>query len=113
MWMANMPLHNGYLAVAMGSGMISFFIWLAAVLIPLCWVGVSGPSDYKALVMCMASMLLLWNFVESAVTGPGASGMLFWVAWVVAGKFGRPWMDKPLGVVVAPAIVLSNEGGLV
>ena len=113
MWMANMPLHNGYLAVAMGSGVISFFIWLAAVLIPLCWVGVSGPSDYKALVMCMASMLLLWNFVESAVTGPGASGMLFWVAWVVAGKFGRPWMDKPLGAVVAPAIVLSNEGGLV
>ena len=110
MWMASMPLHNGYLTVAMGGGVISFLIWFAAVLIPFCWLGASGPSDYKALVMSMASMLLLCNFIESVVTGPSGSGMLFWWAWVVAGKFGQPWMDEHLGAVVAPAIGASNEG---
>jgi len=91
---AKASLHNGYLSVAIGSGITGWVLWCAAWLLPLCWCATGARSHNSALVLTTMSMLLVWNFVETEVTGPGGGTQtVFWLMWVAAGTLRRGGND--------------------
>jgi len=91
---AKASLHNGYLSVAIGSGLAGWVVWCAALLLPLCRCATGARSDKSALVLTTMAMLLVWNFVETEVTGPGGGTQtVFWLMWVAAGTWRRGGND--------------------
>jgi exopolysaccharide production protein ExoQ len=80
---ARTSLHNGYLSVTVGLGVIGFALWCVVLLVPL-WKTFAVPaSDYKAVVLAVALPSLLLNFVETEING---TADLFWIVWVIASK---------------------------
>jgi O-antigen ligase len=80
---ARTSLHNGYLSVAIGLGLVGFTLWCAVLFIPL-WKLIAVPaSDYKAVALAMLLPSLLLNFIETEVTGMAT---LFWIVWVICAK---------------------------
>ncbi len=82
---ANVPLHNGYLSVAVGLGMVGTLLWLTVLLVPL-WKTVRLPySEHKAVILSIMVACLILNFSESIITG-GRSlvAIIFWISWVMA-----------------------------
>ncbi len=56
-------LHNGYLSIITGVGIIGFIVWLISVLFPL-WLGFTAPfSTIKAYSIITIIMLLITNFI--------------------------------------------------
>ncbi|MGE5458489.1 MAG: O-antigen ligase family protein, partial [Methanococcaceae archaeon] len=80
-------LHNGYISVAIGVGLISFILWCTILIIPL-WRGLFLSADnYKALFISIIMMLLLTNFVETAISGGNSiESIFFWIIWVMLSK---------------------------
>ncbi|HEX2868555.1 MAG TPA: O-antigen ligase family protein [Ignavibacteriales bacterium] len=80
-------LHNGYISVAIGVGLVAFALWCLVLLVPLWRVSFTPQSGYKALIISMIIMMLLSNFAESAITGGNSiDSIFFWIAWVLAGR---------------------------
>lgn len=96
---AKTSLHNGYLSIAIGSGIIIFVVWCMILLSPL-WQSISLPSnDYKAFAYTIMVMGLLLNFFETVITDTSSlAAILFWIAWVLAGKLPNSFM-KDVGLV--------------
>jgi len=82
---AKTSLHNGYLSVAIGLGVIGLILWAMILLIPL-WKGARGQkTEYRAFALSILAVCLLTNFVETAITGGRSFGsMFFWIAWILA-----------------------------
>lgn len=82
---AKMSLHNGYISVAIGLGIIGLFLWCVILFLPL-WRGIhSHSSDYKAFAMSIMLMCLLSNFVEVSINhGASIYAIFYWIAWVMA-----------------------------
>ncbi|MGE5399297.1 MAG: O-antigen ligase family protein [Ignavibacteriales bacterium] len=89
LWTGNSrnSLHNGYISVAIGVGVIALLLWIAILLIPL-WHAVYLPAgSYKAFFISILVIILLSNFVETAITGGNSiDSAFFWIVWVMAGK---------------------------
>jgi len=84
---AQNPLHNGYISIFIGGGIIGLLIWLLAIFIPLFSVAVSKNILYKAYALATIIPILVANLVESSITGYlGFTDIYFWFAWIVAGK---------------------------
>lgn len=89
---AQQPLHNGYLSIFIGGGIIGLILWMIAILLPLIQSYNQDFSIYKAYALASIIPLLISNVVESAITGYlSASDIYFWIAWVVLGKI---WIIK-------------------
>jgi len=90
---AKTSLHNGYLSIAVGLGIVSFFIWCIILLFPS-WQSISLPwNDYKAFVYTVMIMCLVLNFFESVIGGTSDPvAILFWIAWVFAGKLPNSYI---------------------
>ncbi|MGD0917408.1 MAG: O-antigen ligase family protein [Thermodesulfobacteriota bacterium] len=80
-------LHNGYFSIAIGMGTIIFFMWCLILLVPL-WKSMRQPSnDFKALAVTLLMMGMVLNFFEGVITeGRSFVAILFWIAWVFAGR---------------------------
>ena len=84
---AKTSLHNGYISIAIGLGITIFFIWCIVLFFPL-WQSMSLPSnEYKAFAYAVMIMCMVLNFFESVITDTSSlAAILFWIAWVLAGK---------------------------
>lgn len=84
---AQQPLHNGYLSIFIGGGIIGFLLWISAIGMGLYNSLRSEYSKYKGYVLATMIPILIANIVESAITGYlGTTDIFFWFAWVLAGK---------------------------
>lgn len=84
---AQQPLHNGYLSIFIGGGIIGLLLWLNAIGMGLFNSIRSGYSSYKGYVLATMIPVLIANIVESAITGYlGTTDIFFWFAWVLSGK---------------------------
>lgn len=90
---ARTSLHNGYLSVAIGLGIIVFIIWCIILLSSL-WRSISLPlNDYKVFAYTIMVMCLLLNFFETVITDTSSlAAILFWIAWVFAGRLPNSYM---------------------
>jgi O-antigen ligase len=86
---ARASLHNGYLSVAIGIGLVALVVWLVILVIPLWKLRRSVYLDYKAVAMAILLASMLLNFVEGEIGGTAA---VFWIMWVIAGKL---WQVGP------------------
>jgi O-antigen ligase len=83
-------LHNGYLSVLIGVGLIGFATWCFVLFLPLwrCCFSPANPS--KTVAVSIMVMCLVLNFIETIITGCGAlSAIFFWIAWVMAISLAR------------------------
>lgn len=87
-------LHSGYFSIAIGLGVISFFIWCMILLIPL-WRSRSLPlNDFKSFTFATLLMCMLLNFFESVIGGTSSlAAILFWTVWVFAGRLSDSLID--------------------
>jgi len=88
---AQQPLHNGYLSILTGTGLVGLFLWLTVILFPLFKNAKNRNPfiiNYKSYFVSTFVMVLLSNFTESFITGYIGNGgdLFFWIAWVVAIK---------------------------
>lgn len=80
-------LHNGYLTIAVGTGLTGLLLFGLLLYKPLILSINAYTDEYKAFVLTIMSMCLLVNFFEtSIVEGSTVSSILFWVAWVLGGR---------------------------
>jgi O-antigen ligase len=97
---ARQSMHNGYLSILAGTGVIGLAMWLALLALPFTIVWRIEAGGRKALAIGIMSMGLLTNLVESQIT-PASSltAAVFWIAWAVAGRLAagvRPGPASPL-----------------
>jgi O-antigen ligase len=84
---ARSSLHNGYLSIAVGGGIMSLFIWCVILWLPLWQSMTLSYHDYKAFIISIMSMTLLVNFVETEIPGGySIASIFFWISWAAAGK---------------------------
>ena len=89
LWMgsAKSSIHNGYLSVAIGLGLLGLIIWLAIILPPVWHVLHLSGDYYKALFLVILLQFLLTNFFETAISSSrNLESMAFWMFWVLAIK---------------------------
>lgn len=93
---ARSSLHNGYLSIAIGGGLLCMFIWVPLLIIPVILCKRAPPSTYKAYVMSVLMVGLVLNFAESNITGANTfTGVVFWLLWVVAGRLTSLFGKSP------------------
>lgn len=106
---ARMSLHNGYLNVAVGSGLIGLLLWLIILLLGPGRLLLAPPSAYKALLLVSMTQLLVLNFFESAITSSRDMGSLaFWLFWAISSKEAL-FSAKPASMDVAEESRLANR----
>jgi len=82
------PLHNGYLSIIVGNGIIGFILWVVIIITPL-YIALRIKDKYfiyhKALITVFVIMVLITNFFESFLTGYLTVGdTYFWFMWMLA-----------------------------
>ncbi|OGP91786.1 MAG: hypothetical protein A2157_01985 [Deltaproteobacteria bacterium RBG_16_47_11] len=87
-------LHNGYFSIAVGLGMIGFFVWCLILFIPL-WQSRSLPfNDFKSFALTVMLMCMLLNFLESLLGGVDSlAAIIFWIAWVLVGRLSNTYQE--------------------
>lgn len=88
---AQQPLHNGYLSILTGTGLLGLFLWLSTIFYPLIKNASNRKPEiinYKSYILSTFIMVLISNFTESFLTGYIGNGgdLFFWIAWVIAIK---------------------------
>lgn len=80
-------MHNGYLSIIVGVGILGLLFWLLVLLYPL-FQGFQMPyNTFKTYALVSMIMVLITNFVESALTGySAATDIFFWISWVISGN---------------------------
>ena len=77
-------LHNGYISIAVGLGLIGLFIWVILLFLPLFKFKMKYLSNDFNAALSIMSVLFLSNFVEASI---GANTFMFWLSWVVVGIY--------------------------
>ncbi len=100
---ARQSMHNGYLSVLAGTGVVGLALWLGVLAVPMVGALRARACGGKGLVVGMLSVGLVTNLVESQIT-PAAStaAAMFWVAWAAAGR-------TRAGVTGGPALPLRTR----
>lgn len=104
---AQQPLHNGYLSILSGTGLLGLLLWLSLTTYPLVKNARKRLPDfinYKAYFVSTSIMVFTANFTESFLTGYIGNGgdLFFWVSWVVALKVSEFSVRKDY--------VIKNQG---
>jgi len=73
-------LHNGYISIAVGLGLIGFVMWVIVLFLPLFKFRTRLLKDDFNVALSIMVMLFLSNFVEASI---GANTFIFWTSWVV------------------------------
>jgi len=87
---AQQPLHNGFISIAVGTGIVGLSIWLYILFLPIQRSRQNKSEnmvDYKAFIMVSITMILITNLTESFLTGYHTFGdIVFWFSWIIANK---------------------------
>jgi len=85
---AKSSLHNGYLSLAIGLGVVGLLIWMIFLSIPIWQVLSLRSSPYKAFILAMVFQQLVLNFFESALSSGSQiyTSLVFWFFLIVAGR---------------------------
>jgi O-antigen ligase len=98
-------MHNGYLSVLAGTGVVGFALWVALLAVPYARAWRVRSGGRKGLVAGIMTMGLAANLVESQITpAASVSAAMFWIAWAVAGRLAA-------GVRTGPASPLRTGTG--
>jgi O-antigen ligase len=85
-------MHNGYLSILVGGGVVALIFWIIILLLPL---GLSLSTQFspeKAYAIFTIIAVLITNFLESALTGYShPTDIFFWLAWIILGAI---WTNK-------------------
>jgi O-antigen ligase len=89
LWMGSSrtSLHNGYLNIIIGSGIILFFVFLTVLLTPVWRLIFTEVSAYNSLALVTILQILLLNMAESTIAGSSSfPSLVFWFFWVIAAR---------------------------
>lgn len=80
-------LHNGYLSLLVGGGIVGLILWLLTLTYPFVFSLTGSFSPEKAYAYYTFVTVIITNFVESALTGYSLpSDILYWLAWTILGS---------------------------
>ena len=80
-------LHNGYLSLLVGVGIVGLILWLLTLTFPFIFSIISVFSPEKAYAYFTFVTVIITNFVESALTGYSLpSDIFYWLAWTILGS---------------------------
>lgn len=80
-------LHNGYLSLLVGVGIVGLILWLLTLTFPFIFSITSVFSPEKAYAYFTFATVIITNFVESALTGYSLpSDIFYWLAWTILGS---------------------------
>ncbi|MBI1932089.1 MAG: O-antigen ligase family protein [Ignavibacteriales bacterium] len=80
-------LHNGYLSLLVGVGIVGLILWLLTLTFPFIFSITSVFSPEKAYAYFTFVTVIITNFVESALTGYSLpSDIFYWLAWTILGS---------------------------
>ncbi|MBK8946969.1 MAG: O-antigen ligase family protein [Ignavibacteriae bacterium] len=80
-------LHNGYLSMLVGGGIVGLILWIIILLFPSVATFAYSFSPEKAYAYYTFITVFITNFVESALTGYSLpSDIFFWLAWTILGS---------------------------
>ena len=80
-------LHNGYLSLLVGVGIVGLILWLLSLTFPFIFSITSVFSPEKAYTYFTFVTVIITNFVESALTGYSLpSDIFYWLAWTILGS---------------------------
>jgi len=82
---AKTSLHNGFLSVGIGGGLLVLALWCTLLLGPLIRCFRLPADEYKAFGMCVIVSCLIHNFVETDISIGGSTDTVFWIAWLIMG----------------------------
>ena len=105
---AKSSLHNGYLSIAVGLGLVGFGMWLGLIAVPT-WKTLSlEATPYKALVLAVIVSLFVLNFFESAISSGSQihTSLYFWFILIIAGRL--PQLSKYSSQAVSATYKESN-----
>jgi O-antigen ligase len=93
---AKTSLHNGYLSIAIGLGIIIFIFWLIMIIIPFRRSMSLPLNDFKVFAFTIMIMCMVLNLFESVLTDTSSlAAILFWIVWVLAGKLPNSYQVNP------------------
>lgn len=93
---AKSSLHNGYLSLAIGLGLVGLLGWLIFISVPIGQVVFLLSSPYKAFILAMIMQLLVLNFFESALSSGSQihTSLIFWSVLIIAGRLPQLLTSK-------------------
>ncbi len=77
-------LHNGYISIAVGLGVVGLVIWVIILFLPIFKIRKKYLNDDFNVALTIMVMLFLSNFVEASI---GANTFIFWLSWVIVGIY--------------------------
>jgi len=84
---SRVSLHNGYLSIAIGVGLIGLVIYFFLLLLPFFKSFKIPDIEIRGLIISFFLMCLAANFTESYIVGPSNLGaVVLWILWVIAGE---------------------------
>ena len=93
---AKADLHNGYLTVMAGLGMVGLLMWLCFTVMPLLPVLSMRAGTYKALVLAVAAQAFILNIAETSITSSRVlPSLVFWFFWLIAGRLPSLLSEQP------------------
>ena len=101
-------LHNGYLSVAIGLGLVGFLVWCILLLIPFFRAIALPFNDLKAFAFSIMLMGFLINFVETLIMSSSEMlAIFFWLAWVSAGRLSYRYLQEREPVLESVSLPLD------
>ncbi len=102
-------LHNGYLDVAIGSGILGLVLWVTILFYPVPGLLRMGMSDTKAFLLGFLVQFFVLNFFESAISTSRSFGSLaFWMLWVAAIRASQ--LDAEAGAEATESLPGEADG---
>ncbi|MHC5157149.1 MAG: O-antigen ligase family protein [Planctomycetota bacterium] len=99
---AKSSLHNGYLSLTIGLGVVGLLLWLGFITVPIYQTLSLSSGPYKAFILTMIFQFLVLNFFESALSSGSQiyTSLVFWIFLIIAAKMpqllGQPSHSKSL-----------------
>jgi O-antigen ligase len=81
-------LHNGYLSLAIGLGVVGLLLWLGFIAVPIYQTLSLSPGPYKAFILVIIFQFLVLNFFESALSSGSQiyTSLVFWFFLIIAAR---------------------------
>jgi O-antigen ligase len=108
---AKSSLHNGYLSMAIGLGIIGLLLWLSLIFIPIWRVMCIGPCGYKTLVVVMLFQGLLLNCFETSIASGSQiiTSLVFWLFLIIAGRLPFLLSSQRTGEIPAVSLIPTRR----